>query len=73
MLRFTIEEEQAKAMRVWEELGGPRYISLHDAQEILQQMTPTEYDEVPHWPKMRDGSNYEYILPLRFWKKTRSR
>ena len=69
---LTVTETGAKVLRVWEELGGPEYLRMNDAKELFDQMTLTEQEEVPTWPKHKDPAGvYQYELPKRFQRKIR--
>lgn len=65
--RLEVSEQTAKVFRVWEELGGPKYLTLDNARELCQEMTPTEFGEVPSWPRRDDEKvGVSYTLPARF-------
>lgn len=72
-MKLTVSEGLTKAMRVWEELGGPRYLSLPDAIEVFRQMTPAEQREIPTWPRVKDPPQLPpYVLPRRLQRKPRA-
>lgn len=72
---YEVNEGTAKVMRVWEELGGPTYLSFANAREIFDQMDIPEQLEVPSWAKCQDLLHYQigqgYELPKRFQRKIR--
>ena len=71
-MQLTVTEEGAKVFRLWEELGGPKVITLDDCKELYQhELTDVERRELPTWPKRDDEKlKVHYILPSRLGRRT---
>lgn len=72
---YQVTENTAKIMRVWEELGGPSYITLDDCGKLCKyEMSATEFGEVPTWPRKDDAKHgIHYVLPARLAPRPRGR